>query len=77
MGHEDNDIYKILIDQSRMLGEIQADLKNVVGQVSKNTKLISEHDTFITEWKGRVAVLGVFMGAVGTLATEWIKNKLG
>lgn len=63
--------------QSAMLVALNDKVLIANGRTSKNESMIVAHQTILDNWKGRLAVIVVVSGFVGSLFTAWIKSKLG
>lgn len=84
MKHNDENIYNILLNIRENMGEVKADLKNVVVQTTKTNGMVNELEDemikrkeFEDTWKGRISVIGILLGLIGTLIGDWIRRHIG
>ncbi len=84
MEHTEETIYGILLAIREAQGNTAAKLENILAQTTKTngrvTHLEGEMDDrkeFENTWKGKIAIIGVCLGFVGTLVANWMRNRLG
>ena len=77
MKGEESRIYAILLEIKEDLGEIKAEQKSIKSLAEATEKTVKKHDTIITNWQGRLAMVGIVAGVISTSVIGWIKKELG
>lgn len=82
MTENHENLYNQLISVNEKLGSLakgQADLvesqKSIVEQFKKLNGQVQKHASFINTWKGKLAMIGTAVGAVGYFIGLWIKKN--
>lgn len=87
---KDDKTTSILLDIQKQLGslgvaianvhaetKVQSEsLKNMTEKIETIDGTVKKHDSIITNWQGRIAVIGAIVGIVGTTVAGWLKSKI-
>lgn len=63
--------------QSAMLVALNDKVLVANGRTTKNELMIQDHQKTLDNWKGRLAIIVIVSGFIGSLFTAWLKSKLG
>lgn len=77
MQHTDENIYKLLLDIRGEMGEMKSDIKSTLSQALKTNGRVSALEVFMNTWKGKIAIIGICLGFIGTMIATYIREKLG
>lgn len=70
-------IMEILLEINEDMGEMKADLKATKILQEETSQTVKKHDQVISNWQGRIAVIGAIVGVVSTSVISWVKRELG
>lgn len=91
MESSDQNLYNILLEIKDQIGDLKAtasELKSVTqstlaqtlktnGRVNHLEEDVEKLKEFQDTWRGKIAVIGICLGFIGTILAAWIKNKFG
>ena len=84
MEHTEETIYGILLAIREAQGSTAAKLEHILAQTTKTNGRVShledemeQRKEFENTWKGKIAIIGVCLGFVGTLAADWLRKRIG
>lgn len=76
MEHEDSKIYEILLEMKEDFGTIKSDIKSLRIMAETTQTKVNEHESIISNWKGRVTMVAIMAGLFWNVAWDYVKSKL-
>ena len=77
MEHQSHEkLYDILLSMKEDIGEMKSDIKSVKTAAEDTSKTVKKHDEIISNWQGRIAIIGAIVGVVSTTIISWIRKEL-
>ena len=83
MEHDDQNLYNILITIKGEIGEMKSDIKSTLVQALKTNghvidleKRTNTLEAFMNTWKGKIAIIGLLLGFIGTVVGDYFRAYL-